>query len=89
MRFWPRSDNRVFPLTFSISKEKEATNVDLHRSGVYQALQMLSLAWVIVTDPGQAGIVLQAMDSLSLIWTVGLSVLGIYVYKRSEDKRRN
>lgn len=53
------------------------------------AVQMLSLAWVIVNDPAQAGAVLQAMDSLSLIWTVGLSVLGIYVYKRSEEKRRN
>ena len=51
------------------------------------AVQMLSLAWIIVTDPGQAGVVLQAMDSLSLIWSVGLSILGIYVYKRSEEKR--
>ena len=27
------------------------------------------------------------MSSLSAIWAVGLSVLGIYVYKRSEDKK--
>ena len=28
-----------------------------------------------------------AVQSLSMIWTVGLSVLGIYVYKRSEEKK--
>ena len=28
-----------------------------------------------------------AMSSLSAIWAVGLSVLGIYVYKRSEEKK--
>jgi len=27
------------------------------------------------------------MSSLSIIWTVGLSVLGVYVYKRSEEKK--
>ncbi len=27
------------------------------------------------------------MESLGTIWAVGLSVLGIYVYKRSEDKK--
>jgi len=29
---------------------------------------------------------MNGMASLSAIWTVGLSVLGIYVYKRSKDK---
>jgi hypothetical protein len=27
------------------------------------------------------------MGSLSAIWAMGLSVLGIYVYKRSEEKK--
>lgn len=49
--------------------------------------QMFALAYVIVFQTGQAGIVLQAMESLGTIWAVGLSVLGIYVYKRSEDKK--
>ena len=35
----------------------------------------------------QAPAVFGAMNSLSVIWTVGLSVLGVYVYKRSEEKR--
>lgn len=45
------------------------------------AAQMLSVAFTILDDPAQAGEVINAMASLSTIWTVGLSVLGIYVYK--------
>jgi biotin transporter BioY len=51
------------------------------------AAQMLGLAYVIVFETAQAGAVLNAMSALSAIWAVGLSVLGIYVYKRSEDKK--
>lgn len=52
------------------------------------AAQMLGIAYVIIFKTAQAGVVLNAMSSLSAIWAVGLSVLGIYVYKRSEEKRR-
>jgi len=52
------------------------------------AAQMLAIAYVIVFDTARAGLVMSAMASLSAIWAVGLSVLGIYVYKRSEDKKR-
>lgn len=51
------------------------------------AAQMLALAYVIVFRTSEAHLVLKAVESLSMIWTVGLSVLGIYVYKRSEDKK--
>lgn len=51
------------------------------------AAQMLAIAYVIVFKTAQAGVVMGAMASLSAIWAVGLSVLGIYVYKRSEDKK--
>ena len=51
------------------------------------AAQMLAIAYVITFKTAQAGVVLAARSSLSAIWAVGLSVLGIYVYKRSEDKR--
>ncbi len=51
------------------------------------AAQMLALAWIIVDDPANASVVMEAFGSLGLIWSVGLSVLGIYVYKRSEDKK--
>jgi len=49
--------------------------------------QMFGIAYVIVFKTEQAGAVMAAMSSLSAIWAVGLSVLGIYVYKRSEEKR--
>jgi len=42
---------------------------------------------VIIFDTQRAASVLTAMASLSAIWGIGLSVLGIYVYKRSEDKK--
>lgn len=51
------------------------------------AAQMFAVAYVIVFETDKAGVVMAAMGSLSAIWAVGLSVLGIYVYKRSEDKQ--
>jgi hypothetical protein len=51
------------------------------------AAQMMAIAYVIVFNTEKAGVVIGAMNSLSMIWTVGLSVLGVYVYKRSEEKR--
>ena len=49
--------------------------------------QMFGIAYIIMFDTDKAGAVMAAMGNLSAIWTVGLSVLGIYVYKRSEDKK--
>lgn len=49
--------------------------------------QMLGLGYVMTFRTEQAPIVLNAMESLAAIWAMGLSVLGIYVYKRSEEKR--
>ncbi len=51
------------------------------------AAQMFGLAYVIIFDTPNAPYVLNAMGSLGAIWGVGLSVLGIYVYKRSGEKR--
>jgi hypothetical protein len=51
------------------------------------AAQMFGLAYVVVFETEKAASVLEGMASLSAIWTVGLSVLGIYVYKRSEEKK--
>ena len=53
------------------------------------AAMMLSLAYVILFETEQAHVVINAIQALSPIWAVGLSVLGIYVYKRSEDKRHD
>lgn len=49
--------------------------------------QMLAVAYVIIRDPGAAGVVLNAMESLGTIWAVALSVMGIYVYQRSAEKK--
>lgn len=47
---------------------------------------MLSIAYIIVTDPGNAGSVVEGLAGMSEIWVVGLSVLGIYTYRRSSEK---
>lgn len=52
------------------------------------AAQMLGIAYIIIFDTDRAGVVMAAMGSLSAIWGIGLSVLGIYVYKRSDDKKQ-
>lgn len=49
--------------------------------------QMMGLAYIMAFRTEQAQHVLAAMDSLAAIWAMGLSVLGIYFYKRSEEKK--
>lgn len=51
------------------------------------AAQMFAIAYVIVFRTSESYRLLQGMESLGMIWAVGLSVLGVYVYKRSEDKK--
>ena len=51
------------------------------------AAQTLGLAYVMIFQTEKAPAVLDGMEDLSTIWAVGLSVLGIYVYKRSEEKK--
>ncbi len=51
------------------------------------AAQMMGLAYIMTFRTEQAHQVLAAMDSLAAIWAMGLSVLGIYFYKRSEEKK--
>ena len=53
------------------------------------AAQMFGIAYIIIFDTDRAGAVMAAMGSLSAIWGIGLSVLGIYVYRRSDDKKLN
>ncbi len=48
--------------------------------------QMLALAYIILWRTDQASLVIESMQSLGFTWGVGLSVLGVYVYKRSEEK---
>lgn len=50
-------------------------------------LQMFAIAYVIIFKTAEASNVINAMGSLATIWGIGLSVLGIYVYRRSEEKK--
>ena len=50
-------------------------------------VQMLSVAYVILFKTAEASGVINAMGSLTTTWAVGLSVLGIYVYRRSDEKK--
>ena len=52
------------------------------------AAQMGAIAYVVAVEPDKAAPVIAAVASLGTIWTVGLSVLGIYVYRRSGEKRQ-
>lgn len=49
--------------------------------------QMTGLAYIMTFRTEEAYSVLSAMDSLAAIWAMGLSVMGIYFYKRSEEKK--
>lgn len=51
--------------------------------------QMLAIAYILIFKTDHAHIIIQSMQSLGTIWAVALSVLGIYVYKRSEDKKND
>jgi hypothetical protein len=50
-------------------------------------LLMLALIKVIVMDTGEAPNIINAVAGLSLMWSVALSVLGIAIAKRSQDKQ--
>jgi hypothetical protein len=50
-------------------------------------VQMLAVAFVILFKTDEAAPIINAMESLSTTWAVGLSVLGIYVYRRRESKK--
>ena len=50
-------------------------------------VQMLSLSILILKDPAAAVNVITAMTALSFMWGIAMSILGISVSKRSQDKR--
>lgn len=48
---------------------------------------MFGIVYTIIVNPVESVQVVTAVSSLGLMWSVALSVLGLYVYKRSEDKK--
>jgi hypothetical protein len=51
--------------------------------------QMLAVTYSIIIEPQYTAEIVTALGSLSIIWSVGLSVLGVYVWKRSDEKQAN
>ena len=51
------------------------------------AAQMFGVAYIMIFNTREAVLVIEAIESLGTIWAVALSVLGIYVYKRSDEKK--
>jgi xanthosine utilization system XapX-like protein len=51
------------------------------------AAQMGVIVYTIVTAPATAPAVISALIGMTGMWSVGLAVLGVYVYKRSEEKK--
>jgi hypothetical protein len=50
-------------------------------------LQMAAISLTIVKDPALAATVIAAMAQLTALWGFALSILGVAVVKRSEDKQ--
>jgi len=48
--------------------------------------QMAALSWAIVATPADVPAIVTAMGSLSIMWGIALSVLGVAVHQRSRDK---
>lgn len=47
---------------------------------------MFAVTYLMVTDPGAAAAVLVALSDTTVLWGIGLSVLGINIGQRSKDK---
>ena len=50
-------------------------------------IQMTIIATSVITNPQISGEIISSFAELSVMWSVGLSVLGVYVYKRSGEKK--
>lgn len=50
------------------------------------AAMMAGVSWTIFDKPELAGDVIASLGSMSTIWSVGLAVLGVYVWGRTKEK---
>ena len=50
-------------------------------------IQITIIAISVITNPKTSGEIIRSFAELSMMWSVGLSVLGVYVYKRSSEKK--
>ncbi len=51
------------------------------------AAQMFAISYIIIFRTPDTAYILEAMESLGMIWAIGLSILGVYFYRRHEEKR--
>ena len=51
------------------------------------AAQMFAISYIIIFRTADTAYILEAMESLGMIWAIGLSILGVYFYRRNEEKR--
>jgi len=49
-------------------------------------LQMLAVSYVVVFRPADAAAVLHGIAETTALWGIGLTVVGVYVYRRSSEK---
>lgn len=66
---------------------KQSALIEVYILAFSWGILMASVAYTIVVSPSEAGRVMNGMSDLSAIWGVGLAVLGIYVYRRGDEKR--
>ena len=50
-------------------------------------IQTTIIAISVITNPQISGEIISSFAELNVMWAVGLSVLGVYVYKRSGEKK--
>ncbi len=49
-------------------------------------IQMIAVAVTMFVNPDAASDIISALAELGMMWSVGLSVLGVYVYRRTSEK---
>lgn len=85
---------RLAEVNATIRKEIESNDPWVRRArpffmyvmAVTWGVQMLAVSLVILMYPERAGIILQGLSELTTMWMVALSVSGVYVWKRTQEK---
>lgn len=87
--------NRLTQVNRTIRSEAAADDAYVRRwrptfgylAAVTWALQSGGLVYAIIAEPSAAPKIIEAVGSLSMMWSVALGVLGVSVHQRSKDKQ--
>lgn len=55
--------------------------------GTTFGLQMMAVTYAIIFEPALAPNIISALAALSTMWGIGLSVIGVYVWRRTDEKK--